>query len=84
MDHSRAYRRVLPQWHRIRAPSVRPESQKEQKEILAHPIELEYLAIQFTILKSKFYLRGLPTFQVWTDHQQALAYAEQPTPHPDS
>ena len=32
-------------------------------------IELEGLAIQYAISKSEFYLRGLPTFHVWTDHR---------------
>ena len=32
-------------------------------------IELECLAIQYALSKSKFYLRGLPNFMVWTDHR---------------
>ena len=32
-------------------------------------IELECLAIQYALSKSEFYLRGLPTFAVWTDHR---------------
>ena len=32
-------------------------------------IELECLAIQYAVSKSEFYLRGLPTFHVWTDHR---------------
>ena len=32
-------------------------------------IELECLAIQYALSKSEFYLRGLPTFTVWTDHR---------------
>ena len=30
-------------------------------------IELEFMAIQGAIQKYAYYLRGLPTFQVWTD-----------------
>ena len=31
-------------------------------------IELESMAIQWAIQKCSYYLRGLPTFEVWTDH----------------
>ena len=31
-------------------------------------MELECMAIQRAILKCSYYLRGLPTFEVWTDH----------------
>ena len=32
-------------------------------------IELECMAIQWAIQKCSYYLRGLPTFEVWTDHK---------------
>ena len=32
-------------------------------------IELECMAIQWAIRKCVYYLSGLPTFQVWTDHK---------------
>ena len=32
-------------------------------------IELECMAIQWAIQKCAYYLRSLPTFQVWTDHK---------------
>ena len=32
-------------------------------------VELECMAIQWAITKSEFYLRGLPTFDVLTDHR---------------
>ena len=31
--------------------------------------ELEYMAVQWAIKKSDFYLRGLPHFEIWTDHK---------------
>ena len=32
-------------------------------------IELECLAIQWAVQKCNYYLRGLPIFQIWTDHR---------------
>ena len=32
-------------------------------------VELECMAIQWAIKKSEFYLRGLPNFEVLTDHR---------------
>ena len=32
-------------------------------------IEIESLAVQWALLRSKFYLHGLQSFEVWTDHK---------------
>ena len=32
-------------------------------------IEIECLAVQWALLRSKFYLHGLQSFEVWTDHK---------------
>ena len=41
-------------------------------------IELECLAIQYAVSKSQFYLRGLPAFQVWTDHRPLVGIFNKP------
>ena len=41
-------------------------------------IELECLAIQYTLSKSEFYLCGLPNFQVWTDHRPLIGIFNKP------
>ena len=40
-------------------------------------IELELMAIQWATVKCDYYLRGLPTFQVWTDHRPLLGIFKQ-------
>ena len=40
-------------------------------------IELECLAIQYAISKCRFYLLGLPTFEIITDHEPLLGIFEQ-------
>ena len=40
--------------------------------------ELECLAIQYALSKSEFYLRGLPNFQVWTDHRPLVGIFNKP------
>ena len=39
-------------------------------------IELECLAIQYGILKCRFYLQGLPSFKIITDHKPLLGIFE--------
>ena len=40
-------------------------------------IELELMAIQWATMKCDYYLRGLPTFQVWTDHRPLIGIFKQ-------
>ena len=37
-------------------------------------IELELLAIQWAIQKCEYFLRGMPTFDVWTDHRPLVGF----------
>ena len=47
-------------------------------------IELECMAIKWAIHKCAFYLLGLPTFQVWTDHRPLVGIFQKDLPDIDN